>query len=159
MDHVAGAELVVLDRERERIHQRLFPGLRPRTGVVREVGNRLRVFQQLFRRLTEAIEVGPPGRAGLPPVILQQLARKPARRPGLSPVSELLPELLPRVEDLGGFRREWRWLRRLRPGKIDRADLVQPLEQAQRGLAVFQVIGRDLVQQCLVSMVKPAPRS
>src|SRR5262249_54289072 len=115
MDRVAGAELVVLNWEPERIHQRLFPGLRPRARVVREVGNRLRVFQQLFRRLTEAIEVGPPGRAGLPPVVLQQLAREPARRPGLGPVNQLLPELLPGVKDLGGLGREWRGAPRVPP--------------------------------------------
>ena len=76
------------------------------------------IFQQLFRRLAEAIEVGPPGRAGLAPVIFQQLTRKPAGAPGVRPRDELFVQPLAGVENLGGLWREWLRLGRGRPGEI-----------------------------------------
>ena len=77
-------ELVVLRRKPEGVDPVTWlrrHGRAARVGL--ELADRLEVLDELLRGHPDALEVPPPRRPRLAPVVLQQLAGQPARRPGL----------------------------------------------------------------------------
>ncbi len=79
-DLVAGIELVLLGRERERVDERLLARLRL-LPVPLEPADRLRVLDQLRARLLLPLEERPPDRLRLAPVVLEQRAPRAAPSP------------------------------------------------------------------------------
>ena len=57
-----GPELVILEGKGEGVNERALHRPGGRAAIDRQIGDRLRVLLQLFRRLAEAVEVGPPRR-------------------------------------------------------------------------------------------------
>src|SRR5207247_3028886 len=89
---VAGPELVLLGREAEAVVQRAPHASR---RILRlQPADRLAVLHQLVERHLAAREEPPPGRAGLAPVVLEQLGGQPARRPGALAREQRLAQLL-----------------------------------------------------------------
>ena len=146
---IAGPELVLLNRKRQRVQERVL--VRARPADRRQPTDRLGIVHQLLdRHVIAPLEEPPPRRPRLAPVVFQQLAREPARRAGLAAADQHLPQrlALPRRGVVG--------LRRLgnpRPRRAVGPVRDEPVAQRQRRAAVVVVVRRYAVQQHAVARV------
>ena len=143
---------MLLRRERERVRERA-PVLLARDEL--EPADRVGALDQLVLAERQVVEVGPPLRLLLAPVVLEQVREQPARlaflrvreQLGLDPRTLLEPRLRLFL-DLA-------LLRRLPPLQILRTQVEQPAVQLVERAAVVLVVGADLLEDRVLTRLEP----
>src|SRR6476646_3066533 len=151
----AQRQLMVLWRELKRMNQRFFSRDCYCVFFWLQAADRFGVFDKFLGRHSTSFKIPPPSRPRFAPVILQKLPRKPTVISGLGALQKVFAQALTCIESFCRLLRNFTWLRKLEPSEFARAQLMQPIEQRQRGPAVLLVISGDLAEKLIILAFAP----